>query len=293
MNQATEDAWTILRLLQWTATYLEEKDSESARLDAEILLAHVRKCPRIQLYTEFDQVATEHERAEFKALVQRRASGEPVAYLVGKKEFYSRDFEVTCGVLVPRADTETVVVEALEWISSQESSQPMRIADLGTGSGILAITIALEYALGTVVATDIEPDAIEVARRNAARYGLADRIEFHTGPFFCNLPGNFDLVVSNPPYVSEGEYADLPPTIREYEPRTALVAGPQGTECVEKLLDEAADKVRPGGACVVEISPMIETGVAQIIDDRDGWKLLKVAKDHGGLSRVVVIERST
>jgi len=291
VNQASEESWTILRLLQWTTGYLEGKGAESARLDAELLLAHVRGCPRIELYTDFDQVATDDERTRFKSLVQRRAAGEPVAYLLGQKEFYSRNFEVTPAVLIPRPDTESLVVAALDWLSAKQSSEAASLADIGTGSGVLAITLALKYPSARVFASDIEAEALKVARRNATEHGVDGQIDFVCGSYFGERAcGPFDLVVSNPPYVSESEYADLPVSVRDYEPHSALVAGVEGSECVIALLEAAADRVRPGGGCIVEISPMIEAKVKQLID-QDRWHTENVVKDQAGLSRALVLER--
>ena len=290
MNKPDEEPWSILRLLDWTTRYLEEKGSESARLDAEVLLADVRKCSRIELYTAFDEVADTETRNAYKALVQRRATGEPVAYLVGHKEFYSRDFKVTSDVLIPRPETEFVVIAAVDYAAEQGWSHDLRIADIGTGSGILAVTLAKERPGWSVVATDIQASAIAVADENVRALGVASQVELRNGTFFADETeeGQFDIVVSNPPYVTRIEYEALPDTVRAYEPEVALVGGEQGTEVIEQLLEESAPRVRPAGAVIIEISPMIEAAVTRLVEQHSAWRLHQVKKDHSGLSRVVV-----
>ena len=290
MNKPDEEPWSILRLIDWTTRYLEEKGSESARLDAEVLLADVRKCSRIELYTAFDEVADTETRNAYKALVQRRATGEPVAYLVGHKEFYSRDFKVTSDVLIPRPETEFVVIAAVDYAAEKGWSHDLRIADIGTGSGILAVTLAKERPGWSVMATDIQAGAIAVADENVRALGVASQVELRNGTFFAGETeeGQFDIVVSNPPYVTRIEYEALPDTVRAYEPEVALVGGEQGTEVIEQLLEESAPRVRPAGAVIIEISPMIEAAVTRLVEQHSAWRLHQVKKDHAGLSRVVV-----
>ena len=293
MNKPEEESWPILRLLEWTAGYLKEKGAESPRLDAEVLLASVRKCLRIDLYTAFDEIADAATRTEYKTLVKRRATGEPVAYLVGHKEFYSRDYEVTAAVLIPRPETEFVVIAALDLASENSLPDSLRVADIGTGSGNLAITLAKEKPDWKLVATDIQADAIDVARRNAVHHAVDQQIEFRCGPFFCadTEPEPFDIVVSNPPYVSDAEYVELSATVHDYEPKVALVAGERGTEIIKQLLEESGSRVRLGGVLIVEMSPMIEADVRAFIDQHAAWKFDRIYKDHAGHSRVVVAIR--
>lgn len=290
MNKPDEEPWSILRLLDWTTRYLSNKGSESSRLDAEVLLASVRKCARIELYTAFDEIADAETRTAYKKLVQRRAAGEPVAYLVGHKEFYSRDFKVTPAVLIPRPETEFVVIAAVDYAKQQGWSRDLRIADIGTGSGILAITLAKERPGWAVVATDIQEDAIAVADENVRAFSLASQIELRKGAFFaCDTEADqFDIVVSNPPYVTRKEYEALPETVRVYEPEVALVGGETGTEIIEQLLEQSAIRVRATGAIIIEISPMIEVAVKALVDCHPAWRLHQVLKDHAGHSRVVV-----
>ena len=278
------EPWTVGRLLQWTADYLKGHGSESPRLDAEVLLAEVLGCQRIQLYATFDDVPGEPQRAAFRELVRRRAEGTPVAYLVGRREFYSLSFRVTPDVLIPRPETELLVVAVLDLAkegsgfrvqgpesANQQlsSSNPQSlipspsIADVGAGSGIIAVCLAKNLPASRVTAIDISPAALAIARKNAKQHGVVDRIEFVESDLFAAVTPDrqFDFVVSNPPYVSAAEFEKLAADVRKYEPRTALLAGPKGTEVIERLIPQAAERLRPGGHFSTEISPMIHDAV--------------------------------
>jgi release factor glutamine methyltransferase len=290
---ASEESWTIGRLLNWTADYLDACGAGSPRLDAEVLLAEVRGCERIELYTAFDEVADEPTRAAFRELVRRRAGGEPVAYLVGRREFYAMSFEVTPAVLIPRPETEFLIIALLDLAKPRTDTAPLRIADIGTGSGVLAVTAATVLADCLVSATDISDEALEVARRNAAAWAVADRIDWHLGDLFADLPpeATFDFVLSNPPYVTAEEYWQLSPEVRDHEPRAALLAGKRGTEMIERLVAEATSRVRSGGWLLVEISPMIEQAVANLVASTAGWQLEGIAADQAGLARLARVRR--
>lgn len=287
------EVWTIGRLLTWTTDYLKKQGAESARLDAEVLLAEARGCERIELYTAFDEVASEQTRVAFRELVRRRAEGMPVAYLVGRREFYSLSFHVTPAVLIPRPETEFVVVTLLDVVKNAGSvDDAMRIADVGTGSGVLAICAARNLPSCTVTALDISAEALKIAARNAADHQVSDRIEFVQSDLFGDgAPDTYDYIVSNPPYVSEAEFEQLPMQVREYEPRDALLAGPTGTEIIQQLLLQACQRLQPGGWLVFEISPMIEVAVIELVDAQRVWDSVDVVKDLAGLSRVVKLRR--
>ena len=195
------DVWTVRRILEWTIPHLKSHGSESPRLDAEILLAHARGCPRIQLYTNYDEPLTDTQRSTMRDLVKRRAAAEPVAYLVGHREFFSLDFQVTKDVLIPRPDTETLVVDAIEALKQQPAP---RVLDIGTGSGCIAISLAVNCPNATVTAIDLSPAALDIARANADKHKIGDRIRWLCGDLFAPLVADeqFDLVVSNPPYIA-------------------------------------------------------------------------------------------
>jgi len=292
---AGSDAWTVGRLLAWTTDWLATRGSDSPRLDAEVLLAHVRGCPRIALYTAFDTPVDERQRAEFRELVKRRGTGEPVAYLVGVKEFFSLPLRVAPAVLVPRPETEGLVVRALDLakeMAARGVATP-RIIDVGTGSGAIAIAVAKHLPAARVTATDISAAALEVARDNAARLGLGDRIVFLESDLFAHAgtAGPWDLIVSNPPYVREDEVAALPRDVREHEPHGALVAGPTGVEVVERLAAAAARRLSPQGWLVVEIGPGVAAAAEQALATVPGLTPGPTLKDAAGLPRIVQAHR--
>ncbi len=301
-GQHTPDSeWTLGRLLHWTTDFLKQRGSDSPQLDAQLLLAHARNCQRIELFTAYDEPASETLRAEFRDLVRRRAAGEPVAYLVGHREFYSMDFQVSPAVLIPRPETEFLVIAALDLVKKRRSSaasgdpaatgsvSELLIADVGTGSGILAACLARHLPQSRLWAIDADPAALQVARQNCTAHGVSQRVEFCCGDLLTPVPAELrlDLIVSNPPYVSEREYAALAVQVRDYEPRGALVAGATGTEVIERLIPQAAQRLKPGGTLLMEISPMIEQAVYELLR-RDGrFIALQTHRDLAGQARVV------
>jgi release factor glutamine methyltransferase len=306
-----DEPWTIGRLLTWTIDYLGRHGVENPRLDAEVLLATARGCRRIDLYARFGEPADEQTRTAFRELVRRRAEGMPVAYLVGKREFYSLEFEVTPDVLIPRPETEFVVVALLDhvkargargWglgardedasISSATGPQPLAsltIADVGTGSGILAVCAAKYVDNSRVTAIDISPAALAVARRNAERHDVAKRITFIESDLFVAVPVDvpFDYILSNPPYVSTAEMAHLATDVREHEPHVALHAGEGGTDVIRPLIEQAAQRINPGGALIMEVSPMIATEIEAIIRGTAEFELGPTMRDLAGQPRVI------
>jgi len=285
-------SWTVGRLLAWTADYLKRRGSESPRLDAEVLLAHSLGCKRIELYTAFDRVPAEETRAALRELVRRRAEGAPVAYLVGHREFYSLDFRVTPDVLIPRPETEFLVIALID-LARRRSAEPITVCDVGTGSGIIAVTAAKHLPNSRVTASDVSPAALAVARHNAEAHGVLDRIELVQSDLFSALPPerHFDFVVSNPPYVSEAELERLAPEVRNHEPRLALVAGRRGTKVIEALLPQAAERLNPGGHLLLEISPMIHQAVEALLAADDRLEPGPTVKDLARLPRVVQARR--
>jgi release factor glutamine methyltransferase len=285
-----DEPWTIGRLLSWTVDYLKRHGAENPRLDAEVLLATARGCRRIDLYTAFGDEASEEVRTAFRELVRRRAAGEPVAYLVGHREFYSLDFEVTPDVLIPRPETELVVVALLDHVKKRSPSDAfVEIADVGTGSGILAVCAAKYVPNSRVTALDISPASLAVARRNAEKHGVIEQIEFVESDLLSAAPteARFDYIVSNPPYVSTAEMAQLEPDVRDHEPHVALHAGEHGTTVIAPLIEQSAERLKPGGALLIEISPMIAENVEQIVRDNSELELLATIRDLAGHARVV------
>lgn len=284
-----EEAWTVGRLLNWTIEYLGKHGVENPRLDAEVLLAQARGCRRIDLYAAFGELASEDTRNTFRDLVRRRAAGTPVAYLVGHREFYSLDFEVTPDVLIPRPATEYLVVALLDAAKKRASGDvPLAIADVGTGSGIIAICAAKYVPHASVTAIDINPAALAVAQRNAERHGVAGRIEFVESNLFANVSEDrqFDFIASNPPYISTAEMAELPADVRQHEPHLALAAGERGLDVVRPLMEQSANRLKSGGAIFIEISPMNASEAEQLLEGA-GFQRGTTIRDLEGHLRVV------
>lgn len=297
------ETWTVGKLLKWTTDFLRKHESESPRLDAEVLLAFARGCQRIELYTAFEEEPPEEIKVRFRELVKKRAQGEPVAYLVGNKEFFSLNFKVTRDCLIPRPETEHLVVAAIDLAKHLEQSrggegtpQPIRIIDLGTGSGCIAISLAKHLTNAQITAVDRSDAALALAKQNAEAQGLSERIQFVQSDWFSAFATQspipqWDIVVSNPPYITQAEYTKLAKTVREFEPVTALVSGPEGTEDIQKLAQQAPAHMPVGGYMLVEMSPMIAPKVQNIFNTPP-WNYEKTIKDLSHHARVVVAKKA-
>ncbi len=285
IKPGSEEPWTIGRLLDWTAKFLAQKGAESPRLDTEVLLAHVLSCKRIELYTRYEEQANDDVRQRFKDLIRRRIEGCPVAYLVGRKEFFSLEFEVGPAVLIPRPDTETLLVELLRL--AKDMSAP-EILDLGTGSGAIAITAARQHKGAKVTAVDVSESALAVAKRNAEKNKVAERVRFFHGDLFAPLPSGekYDFIVSNPPYIPREDLATLPIGVRDYEPHIALDGGPGGFVVFDRLVQEARAWLKPGGYLIVEIGSPQEVPARQRLS-AEGYDPGPTLKDGSGHPRVL------
>lgn len=279
----------LLEYLTLASDHLGGKGVGSARLDAELLLAHVLGMSRVQLYTNYDRPLAKAEVDRFRELLRRRALREPVAYILGKREFWSLEMEVDRRVLIPRPETETLVEAALGALRGMRSrnGSGLRVLDVGTGSGAIAVALAVELPCVTVVATDLTAAALEVAPRNAARHGVTDRIEFRQGDLYEALAAGevFDVVVSNPPYCRQAELADMDPEARDWEPLTALVSGSDGMQVTERLVGRAAEFLRADGCLLFEVGTQVQS--ARDLLARDGWREIRVLPDLAGRSRVL------
>lgn len=249
----SEAPWTVIRLLRWTTEHFAGLGIDSARLDAECLLASALGVDRLRLYLDFEKPIAPAERGVFRELVRRRGSERvPVAQILGRKEFWSLALRVTPDVLVPRPETETLVGAALELLPL---ARPASVLDVGTGSGAVALAIASERPLARLVATDISEAALEIARQNADELGMAERIRLVSGDGFAAVAGEtFDLIVSNPPYVAESQRGSLPPELA-HEPEVALFGGEDGLRVLRRLTDGVGSMLSPGGGFAVEIAP--------------------------------------
>ncbi len=277
---------TVRNILAKSEGYLAERGVDSPRLSAQMLVAHVLGLERLGLFLDLDRPMTEGQLARCRELVARRGRGEPAAYLVGEKEFYGLPFRVTPDVLIPRPETE-LVIDLARGVFTVDDRR--RFADLGTGSGCLAVALAVRFPGWTGVAVDASPAALAVARENAARHGVAERIEFVAGDFsiLCGRGERFGCLVSNPPYVSRAEHAALSPEVACYEPVSALVphpAGETGGECFPVLARVARECLSPGGVLLMEMG-CTQAGAAK--EAFAEFPHIAVHKDLAGLDRVL------
>ena len=288
-NSPAPETWTVGKILDWTTQHLKKHGSDTPRLDAELLLAHCRACPRIQLYVQFSEPVTEAQRSQMRDLVKRRAAHEPVAYLIGYREFFSLKFEVTRDVLIPRPDTETLVVEALKLL--QELPAP-RLLDIGTGSGCIAITFAKQVAKAEVVAIDLSPAALAIARKNAKSNGVDARLTFLEGNLVDSLPAGslFDVIAANLPYIADEEMDGLDPDVRLHEPHLALRGGPKGLSLIARLIPLAIPFLAPEGWLLLEIDPHQGPAVTGLLQEQ-GYRHIRSAKDTAGDLRVLLAQR--
>lgn len=284
------DAWTVVRLIDWTRGYLARAGVAEPRLSAEILLAHVLGCQRVGLYARYDRVLEPDRLASYRELIRRAAEHEPIAYITGEKEFYSLRLKVTPDVLVPRPETELLVDAALGF--ARDAGGAARLWDACTGSGCVAIAAAHYAPAMTVLATDISDPALAVARDNVERHGLAGRVRVEAADLL-DLPaglaelGPFDVITANPPYVSDAEAAGLPEAVRR-EPDLALRAGPTGLECIRRIVGGAPARLRPGGLLAFEIGLGQAEEVYRLLSQAGGYRDIGFRKDRAGIERAAV-----
>ncbi|MBN1256186.1 MAG: peptide chain release factor N(5)-glutamine methyltransferase [Planctomycetes bacterium] len=291
MNADSKDskAWAIMPLLNTTAEYLSGKGIASARLDAELLLSHTLKLPRLELYTSFERNLTEPELAAYRELVQRRASREPIAYILGEKEFYSLPFRVTPAVLIPRPETELLAEEAISLCNAISKKSP-RILDLGTGSGCIAVAVAHACPHAKIIATDISADAVKIAKENAEKNQVADRIEFRTGSIFEPVASeHFDLVLCNPPYIAEND-PEVMADVSKFEPQGALYAGKDGLDFYRSLAAGLEHFLAPKGIAMFEVGAGQTEAVSELFRVA-AFPHLLIKKDHAGIGRLLIVSR--
>ncbi len=273
-------------MIGWIQTDLQKRGIESARLDADLLVAHALGQRRIALYLDLDRPLEDAELGAVRALVERRRKFEPVAYILGEREFYGRAFEVTSSVLIPRPDTETLVEEALRAV--KRDALPGRLLDLCTGSGAVALTLAAELPERALLATDISAEALAVAARNAQRLGVLERVSFAEGDLFAVLPAGerFAAITVNPPYIGSEELATLAPDVRDHEPHLALDAGTDALSFYRRLALGAGEALARGGQLLVEVGYTQAEQVCALFREA-GFVDVQSAKDLSGTARVV------
>ena len=289
-------SWIIKDLLKVTADYLKEKEVDSPRLTAEILLSHQLNTDRVNLYMNFDKPLTEKELSGYRSLIKRRLQHEPVQYITGSQEFWSLDFMVDPQVIIPRPESELLVEQAINRVGANlaPQNQSPKILDLGTGSGALAISVAKEVPQARFWATDLSAAALSLARRNAERHGVSDRIEFIPGELWdpiINLDITFDIIISNPPYITSEEYNDLAPEVRDYEPRLALDGHEGGMYFIEKIIRGGLDYLSPGGWLIMEMSPDQTEKALLLIEQINGYGEKTRIKDYSHTYRVVMAQK--
>lgn len=282
------ETWTVRRLLEWTEQFLRDKKIDNPRLEAQLLLAHALGCNKIDLYVRHEESPTEAQRTGFRENIKKRADGMPVAYLVGYREFFSLAFAVSPAVLIPRPDTEVLVVETAQRLKPLATP---RVLDVGTGSGCIAIALAKQHKGAIVTATDISPEALAVAQQNAIKHGVAERITFLEGDLLEPVQGQtFDCVVSNPPYISHAEMQTLEPSVQRYEPTLALAGGPDGLACYRKLLSQLPSVLAAPGMVFLEVGHQQAESVRDLCRAAQ-LELGPTFKDLGGHVRVVSAQR--
>ena len=293
-NQAAagDNDWNILKLLQWTNTYFSSRGIENPRAAAEILLASVLQLKRIDLYVRYDQPLSAAELGRFKELIRRRVAGEPVAYIVGKREFWSMELTVTPAVLIPRPETECLVEMAFQQLEGAPDGQ--RILELGTGSGAVILALAAHKPQHIYAASDASAQALAVARQNARQHKLEQNVRLFCGrwlhPVQCRS-GRLDMIVSNPPYIRRSLLDSLQVEIRRFEPQIALDGGKDGLQCLEQIIGAAAGALKIGGRLLLEIGHDQRQAVTAIVERVGAYDEVIFQKDYSGHDRVVSMRR--
>jgi len=283
----TSRTWTIRDVLEWATQDFAGRGIVSPRLDAELLVAKALETDRVGLYLDLNRPLVDQERSAIRPLVARRREREPVAYILGHRDFYGRRFKVTPDVLIPRPDTETLVDHALECIPEDAAS---RVLDVGTGSGAVAVTIAAERPLALVTATDISEAALKVASENAKQLEVANRIRFEHANLLSGVE-QYDVIVSNPPYIAQSEMAALQAEIREHEPIAALEAGEDGLDVVRALLSASEPATASGAQMLIEIGATQAVSVVAFAAEHTAWQPVAVYPDLNRIERVVHLRR--
>jgi release factor glutamine methyltransferase len=286
--------WTIQKLLNWITGYFTEKNVDSPRLSAELLLGHVLELARIEVYTHFDKPVSQNQLDKLHDLVKRCGANEPLAYLIGQTEFYSLDIKVTPDCMIPRPETELLAEKAIDFLRMREGKQ--YVCDLCTGSGCIAVAIAKNCPNACIIATDICDSALAVAAENVAKHNLTGRITLLCGDLFAPIIDGldnteFDLIVCNPPYVSSAEYEVLDRNIRDYEPKHALFAGADGLDIYRRIVERVDEFLKPDAALILEIGYAQGPSVRELLEGADVFSEIKIEKDFHNNDRVVIATR--
>jgi release factor glutamine methyltransferase len=283
-----QERWTVLKVIQWTTEHFQGKGLDSPRLEAEVLLAHLMGIDRMGLYLNYDRPLKEEERTAYREMIQRRTGGEPSAYIIGRKEFWSLRFAVNSECLIPRPETEHLVEEAVR--IGKGLQPPLRVLEIGHGCGAVAIALAKELEEAEIVATDISPGAHALAQENAEAHGVSGRIRFVLGDLYPSGEGPFSLICSNPPYIPTEEILQLAPEVRDYEPLTSLDGGEDGLRFFQEIARGAPACLAEGGWLLLEMGKGQSPQVSTILQER-GFSHIDLAPDHAGVQRVIRAQR--
>ncbi|MBN2589815.1 MAG: peptide chain release factor N(5)-glutamine methyltransferase [Sedimentisphaerales bacterium] len=284
------ESWTINKLLVWIHQYLKDKGIESPRLHAELLLSNILGLKRIELYTQHDKQVSKQDLDKLHVLVKRAGLHEPIAYLVGKTEFYSLEIEVSKDCLIPRPETELLVQRAIEFLRMRDGIQS--VCDLCTGSGCIAVAIAKNFPQANLIATDISDQALLIAARNTEKFNLQNRIKLLSGDLFDPVipqldTGKFDLIVSNPPYVSNIEYEKLDKNVKDHEPQIALLAGHDGLDIYKRIIEKVDTFLKPNAALILEIGYAQGKTVYELLDKTNVFSEIRIDRDSQNNDRIV------
>ena len=290
------ETWTIQKLLNWVTGYLTEKGIDSPRLSAELLLSHVLGLKRIELYTQHDKTVAGQDLDMLRDMVKRAGQNEPIAYLVGKTEFYSMEINVTPDCMIPRPETELLVQRAIEFLRTRDGVQ--FVCDLCTGSGCIAVVIAKNFPNAHIIATDICDAALAVAASNVQNYQLQDKITLLSGDLFDPIipqldTGKFDLIVCNPPYVSSAEYEKLDRNVKDYEPRLALFAGDDGLDIYRRIIEKVDTFLKPDAALILEIGYAQGQAIKELLEQIEVFAEIIIEKDYHNNDRIVTAKKTS
>jgi release factor glutamine methyltransferase len=289
------EVWTIQKLLGWITDYFAKNQVDAPRLSAELILCHVLGFQRIELYTLHDHVVQQPQLGQLHALIKRAAEHEPIAYLVGRCEFYSLSLKVTRDCLIPRPETELLVEKAIGFLRKRHG--PQSVLDLCTGSGCIAAAVAKNCKDARVLATDLSDAALAVAAENIQKHNLEPQVTLLCGDLFDPIvegldQGRFDLIVSNPPYVSDSEYEKLAPNVKDHEPRAALYGGPDGLDLYRRIIEKCGDFLKPDGALMLEIGYAQGPAVREMLEQTGLFADIAVLKDLSQNDRIVIAQKN-
>lgn len=289
------ESWTIRDLLKVTTEYLKKKEIDSPRLSAEVILAWQLNINRVKLYLNFDQPLHDREVAAYRSLIKRRLNREPIQYITGTQEFWSLDFVVGPQVMIPRPESEILVEQVVSLYHQKRmpETQNPRILDLGTGCGVLAIVVARELKEATLWASDVSPDALNLARLNAKKHGVEDRVKFMLGDMwqgFSNQLLSFDFILSNPPYIASGAIDLLPSEIRDYEPTLAFDGGEDGMFFIRKIITEGPRYLNTGGWILLEMDPEQTSKAFKLIENINSYREKIRLRDYSHYYRIVMAQ---